>query len=131
MVEQAFYTAFAELDLAAMRRVWSPLAETFCVHPGGNPLRGTDAVLQSWQEIFSSAHPPRITHRLIETHASADLEVHFVEERIQPSGEPGETSLVMATNVYRREPGGWQMVAHHASLPLMRVPRKRSAGSIH
>lgn len=130
-MEQAFYAAFADLDLAAMRRVWAPVAETFCVHPGGTALRGIDAVMQSWQEIFASARPPRVTHRLVETHASPDLEVRFVEERIQPAGDPGEASLVMATNVYRRDTSGWRMVAHHASLPLMKRAQKRPPRQVH
>ena len=131
LVEQAFYDAFRELDMTAMRRVWSPHQDSFCIHPGGAPLLGVKAVLQGWQEIFASAHPPRISYRLVETHGCPDLEVHLVEERIQPGGAAGKASLVMATNVYRRDEEGWRMVAHHASLPLVKALGKGAPRQVH
>lgn len=125
--EASFYGAFAAADGDAMARVWGRTGPILCVHPGGSLLLGRDAVLQSWSEIFSGTRSPAIEHQLIEAFTDADLAVHLVEERIRPSkGSRDEPTRVIATNTYRREPGGWRLVAHHGSLPL--VPRRSPSG---
>lgn len=125
--EAAFYGAFAATDVAAMARVWLDEGAV-CVHPGGVLLLGKDAVMQSWAEILSGATPPRIEHRLIRRITASDLQIHLVEERIQPGGETAATaSRVIATNIYAKGPGGWQLQIHHASLPLM--PARSAKGS--
>ena len=126
-VEAAFYGAFATTDLEAMARVWSAEGAV-CVHPGGTLLLGKDAVMQSWAEILSGAARPRIEHRVISRITGANLEIHLVEERIQPGGDPAATpSRVIATNVYTAGPEGWRLRIHHASLPLM--PARSAKGS--
>jgi uncharacterized protein (TIGR02246 family) len=126
-VESAFYAAFAATDLDAMARVWVDEGAV-CVHPGGAVLLGKEAVMQSWAEILTGATPPRIEHRLIQHITGSDLEIHLVEERIQPGGEAAATpSLVIATNVYARGDQGWRLRVHHASLPLM--PARSARGS--
>lgn len=124
--ETAFYEAFAATDLAAMGLVWRE--ESVCVHPGGALLVGKSAVMQSWAEILGGAASPRIEHRRIHQIDAADLRIHVVQERIQPAGDPAATpSLVIATNIYARDPGGWRLSIHHASLPLM--PARSDKGS--
>jgi ketosteroid isomerase-like protein len=125
--EAAFYAAFAATDVAAMARVW-PDEGPVCVHPGGVLLLGKDAVMQSWVEILSGATPPRIEHCLISSIAAGDVQIHLVEERIWPGRDASASpSRVIATNVYSKGPGGWQLRIHHASLPLM--PGRAATGS--
>ncbi|MGE5152667.1 MAG: nuclear transport factor 2 family protein [Bdellovibrio bacteriovorus] len=127
-VEAAFYAAFAATDLRAMERVWLDGERTVCVHPGGGLLMGKGAVMQSWSEILMGAAPPRIEHRLINRIESAEIRVHLVEERIQAGGDPAAPlNLVIATNVYTRDSAGWHLMAHHASLPLMRKGSAKGA----
>lgn len=124
--EAAFYDAFAATDLTAMGLVWRE--EAVCIHPGGALLLGKTAVMQSWAEILSGAAPPRIEHRMIRRIKAADVRIHVLEERIQPGGDPAASpSLVIATNIYARDPGGWRLSVHHASLPLM--PDRSDKGS--
>ncbi len=118
--EAAFYEAFRTLDLAQMARVWVDSAEASCIHPGGALLQGTDTILASWAEIFRESQPPRVTHRTIQISADGHLAVHTVEEDVR-SGGGGRQALILATNVYRRVDDGWHMLAHHASLPLVKV----------
>jgi hypothetical protein len=106
--EAAFYSAFAEVDIEVMDRVWARRVEVLCVHPGGSLLRGRPAVMQSWMEIFSGTQPPRVEYRLLG---------RFGRNAEAPN-------RVLATNVYTREEGSWRMVEHHASLPLV----ERSGG---
>ena len=130
--EEAFYRAFAALDHAAMRRVWSTEGPVSCVHPGGPLLQGLQAVLQSWSEIFGGSQPPRLRWECLSSLESGDLAVHVTEEHIH-SGDPdtGRGARVVATNVFRREAAGWRLVQHHASLPLMRQTRTQRAASLH
>lgn len=120
--EQAFYDAFRALDLAAMQSVWADTPDVSCVHPGGQLLRGTSDVLASWREIFDDASPPRVDYRMVQASRDQRLAVHTVEERVSSGG--GRRAIVVATNVYVLRGGGWSMLAHHASLPL--VERTRS-----
>lgn len=129
--EAAFYEAFATLDLQKMTGVWAQREDIYCIHPGGHPLTGARDVLQSWAEIFGSAHPPQITQRLIETHAASDVAIRLVEERIRPGGDRTEASIVMATNIYARGPSGWFLIAHHASLPLVKPRAPGKSGHLH
>jgi ketosteroid isomerase-like protein len=128
--ERAFYAAFAACDVEAMRLVWADSEETLCVHPGGPLLRGKDAVMQSWAEILGGASAPEVSHREIQRVAAGDLVIHTVEESIRPGDSDDPPTRIIATNVYRRTPAGWRMLAHHASLPVMRRSR-REAGSLH
>jgi uncharacterized protein (TIGR02246 family) len=131
-VERTFYEAFSRLDLETMQRLWAEDADVSCIHPGGPLIQGKDGVIQSWGEIFTSASPPTIEYRVLSTRAAEDLAVHLVEERIRPSGErSAEATRVLATNVYVVREGGWRMLAHHASLPLVGGSKGRPRGPLH
>lgn len=126
--EAAFYAAFAATDLGIMAGVWDDGEDTLCIHPGGGLLQGRAAVMQSWMEIFSGAHPPTIEVEAVTTLVSGDLAVHVRTESIRPNGQRAEqASRVLATNVFRRRGGSWYLVVHQASLPL-RVRPARGTG---
>ena len=128
--ESAFYAAFADRDVKAMRRVWADDARALCIHPGGSLLRGTAAILQSWAEILSGAAPPEIRHHEIQRLAAGDLAVHTVEELIRPAHSGQAPTRVIATNIYVRTTSGWRLLAHHASLPLV-TQGKRDPTALH
>lgn len=117
-VEAAFYAAFRALDVEQMGRVWLISPDASCIHPGGALLQGTDAILASWAEIFRDSRPPRVLHRTLQVSADRHLAVHTVEESVN-SGSGTHQAVILATNVYRYSDGGWRMLAHHASLPLV------------
>lgn len=48
----AFYAAFAEMDYAAMARLWGRGDSVRCTHPGAALIQGRDAVLASWAHVF-------------------------------------------------------------------------------
>jgi ketosteroid isomerase-like protein len=117
-VERAFYEAFVNRDLEAMRRVWSDEATAACVHPGGGLLLGPKSIMQSWADIFHGATAPQLQVRPIQVRTDAELALHLVEERIR-SADQSRAATVIATNVYQRTADGWLMRLHHASLPLV------------
>jgi ketosteroid isomerase-like protein len=129
-VESAFYEAFRSLDIAAMQAVWIDSADATCVHPGGGLVRGRNAVVESWVEIFRGSRPPDIAHSLISAEVCDDLAVHWVREHIRSAD--GNEAIVIATNVYRRSGPHWRMLSHHASLPLVEAgPQKSSGRALH
>jgi hypothetical protein len=119
--EQAFYRAFETTDLALMGRLWLEGDAVRCIHPGGDLLTGYGPVLASWRGILAGADRPTLRYRVLDRQHAAELALHLVEEQIGPHGADVETGLnrILATNVYQRTPGGWRMVLHHASLPLI------------
>jgi uncharacterized protein (TIGR02246 family) len=117
--QDAFYAAFAATDLAAMAEVWGEETESLCIHPGGGPLKGKAAVMESWVEIFSAAQPPSVEVEPLTGMTSGDLAVRVLVELIRPNGRPAEAaSRVLATNVFQRRDGSWRLIEHHASLSL-------------
>jgi ketosteroid isomerase-like protein len=130
--ELAFYRAFEALDLDHMGQIWSDAADTLCIHPGGGLLHGKTAIMQSWAEILGGAEKPAISIRPIQQLQGLDLAVHLTEESIRPRGQgTGDATRVLATNVYRREQGGWRLVEHHASLPLVRTRAGEAKRDLH
>lgn len=132
--EEAFYEAFARLDLGRMNAVWADLTETLCIHPGGPLVRGKAAVIESWREILSGSEPPSVSYRALQRFGSGTLAVHLVEELIAPSARTqAEPTRVLATNVYRHIEGSWRLVGHHASLPLVtpRAPEAAQSSRLH
>jgi ketosteroid isomerase-like protein len=116
--ERAFYEAFANRDLSAMRSVWQDDATAACLHPGGGLLLGLEAIMQSWAEIFAGSSAPSLQVRPIHVDKDGGLALHLVEERIR-SANQDRGATVIATNVYQRMSNGWLMRLHHASLPLV------------
>ena len=50
-----FYEALTNRDLGLMERLWFPAEWVECVHPGMGPIRGWDAVRESWGVLFAAA----------------------------------------------------------------------------
>ena len=126
----AFYSAFENADLDAMRDLWLEDAETLCVHPGAMPVRGTPAISRSWALIM--ANTPYIQFFLTDVEVSVlgstssggsviasvtcTENVLTGDERTGPDAFGGAKAV--ATNVFVRMADGWRLWIHHAS-PVM------------
>lgn len=114
-VEQAFYEALNQADVAQMMACWAEEDDIVCVLPGGARLIGAGAIRAAFESLFSQGHvqaSPQQVHR-IEGLACA---VHHLVERVAVLTAEGErTAWVTATNVYHKTAQGWRLVAHHAS----------------
>ena len=113
--EAAFYAAFSQCDLQAMQALWAR-DDVVCVHPGSAAITGYEAVMRSWEHIFSNAERPMIRTKVIQCIASEDLVLQMTEEYLSSPTNPSRGAVVLASNSYRRDAGGWSMVAHHASV---------------
>ncbi|WP_035694023.1 nuclear transport factor 2 family protein [Azospirillum halopraeferens] len=119
-LNQAFYRAFADRNYAAMDALWARHLPVTCLHPGWMPLRGRDAVMQSWRDLLANPVPTLIRPR----HAAVQL---YTDSGLVICEEVLAESVLMASNLFVREDGAWRL-AHHQSGPLApqaRVDRPR------
>ena len=104
----AFYRAFAERDVSAMRELWARESPVACTHPAWPALIGRDLVLRSWRGILENPDAPSIEHRNAVVHRSGDSAIVLCREIV--NGSPLEV-----TNVFVLEDGNWRLAHHHAS----------------
>jgi hypothetical protein len=103
---EAFYRAFADRDIALMEALWAgdPVA---CIHPGWPALTGRRAVMESWRRILANDRAPAITCRAADAFVMGDGAFVICYEEI-------EGSVLVATNVFRRDGRRWLLVHHQA-----------------
>jgi ketosteroid isomerase-like protein len=125
--EAAFYEAFENADYPAMMAVWSAETDIECIHPLGDRLMGPEAVAESWRRVLSGGK--RMQFRLAHTKRfqTNRLAIHILYENITIAGK--QQPPVIATNIYRFNGQGWQMIFHHAS-PSTRIGKSDSAGDV-
>ena len=111
--EAAFYDAIERGDMSALNNVWSSDENIVCIHPGSTRIEGRTDVLQSFSELFSDA--PSLSFSIVDAlHTGNDsLAIHLVREEIKLDGQV--VSVMVSTNIYHVEAGGWRMLLHHAS----------------
>ncbi|HSV40794.1 MAG TPA: nuclear transport factor 2 family protein [Nocardioidaceae bacterium] len=114
----AFYEAFEQGDIDAMRALWLDGPDTICVHPGGTPLRGTSAIARSWALIM--ANTPYIQFFLTDVEVSVQGDVATVTctENVLTGDENPDVfggARAVATNVFLRRGDDWRLWVHHAS----------------
>jgi len=123
---QAFYDAVESSDLDGLEAVvlTGPLAESVSVvHPGWPVLRGRREVMRSYALIMANTEYIQFFLTDVEVAVDGDVALVTCTENIL-SGGPAEEDgsagslvggRVVATNVFRRGEGGWQLWVHHAS----------------
>ncbi len=109
----AFYTAFATGDLAAMDAVWAKRAPVCCIHPGWTALNDRDAIMESWRGILHTSETggrrQTAAIRCVRPKAFLLGDAAWVAcYEILPNG------ILIATNIFVPEDGAWRMVHHHA-----------------
>jgi len=104
---EAFYRAFADRDLAAMEALWSARSPVACIHPGWNLIAGRDQVMASWRGILSNPQSPAVACRRPQVFMQGDSAFVVCFEEV-------DGAFLIATNYFRREPGGWKMTHHQA-----------------
>ena len=111
--EAAFYDAIERADMTALDAVWSSDENIVCVHPGASRIEGRVAVMESFKQMFSEA--PILDFSIVDTLYTGNdsLAIHLVREEIALDGQV--VSIMVSTNIYQMEEGGWRMLLHHAS----------------
>ncbi len=113
---EAFYAAFAAMDMDAMSRCWSRSARDACIHPGWDALLGWPSVRESWRAIFAGTGFARFQITDARTQVVGDMAWVTCEENMMMVSH-GMTShgRVAATNLFQRTDEGWKLVLHHGS----------------
>jgi hypothetical protein len=103
----AFYSAFAAHDAAAMDGLWAQDGPIACIHPGWGVLSDRRRIIDSWRAIFDSPDAPNIVCVAPQAFLIGDVGFVVCFEQI------GATCLI-ATNLFARRDGAWKMVHHQA-----------------
>ena len=103
-----FYQAFAERDFRRMDDLWASVSPVSCIHPGWSPLLGRGPVMASWHAILRS------DRMMIEPTGARAFIAGDGAYVVCFEGAPGQTPMLVATNVFARERGAWKMVHHQA-----------------
>jgi ketosteroid isomerase-like protein len=121
---EEFYRALTNRDMPAMERVWFPADWVECVHPGVGPIRGWEAVRDSWTQLFAADGTLLIAPTDVQVRLVGDVAWVSCDERIAARSDGRMvSSLAHATNVFVRHDGVWRLVTHHVSLvPFVPLP---------
>ena len=114
-VEDAFYDALRQGDLATVMSLWADDDDVVCIHPGGPRLSGLATIRESWEGILREGGLP-VTPTQRQCVTGAVLAVHHVIEEIKVSSPRGaQIAHCFATNVFVKDASGWRLLSHHAS----------------
>lgn len=122
----ALYAAVEGGDFDAMSTMWvdGPVGDSaVCVHPGWPAVLGRGPILRSWALIMANTTYIQFFLTDVEATVVEDIGVVSCQENIltglgTSGGDDGSGfsgGRVVATNVFRRSPSGWQVWMHHAS----------------
>ena len=106
-VNDAFYGAFRSCDLETMEQLWARRDPVACIHPGWRAMTNREEVMESWQGILEGGRTPDIACRGAEVFVTG--ETGFVV-----CYEVFGTTVLVATNLFRKEDGTWRLVHHQA-----------------
>lgn len=126
-----FYEALSKQNLLDMEQIWSHAPHVRCVHPGAAIIEGWDAIRESWRDMFTraicltvEAHEPRVT-------VLGPTAIVTCRERITRfTLEGSSVAAALATNVFEKRNGRWQLVHHHASAYDPPPPRSGGGGPL-
>jgi len=111
-----FYRAFESLDILRMAAVWAKGDHVNCIHPGWSLLSGWDSVKASWEMIFSNTKEIRLTLTDVRVQIRGPLAwVVLTENLLSHVQQDVTATTLLATNIYEKTDGIWQMIHHHAS----------------
>ncbi|KAL7541094.1 hypothetical protein ACHAXR_012628, partial [Thalassiosira sp. AJA248-18] len=136
----AFYEAFSLQDPEGMKDVWWQSPSVMCIHPSHPPLIGSNAVYDSFSNIFENGMKGRARGGGGDSAASGGVFMTPVnirglsvrgttaslvcDEEVYSKGSAGESisrqggllvNKLLTSNVFRKIGGQWKMVHRHAS----------------
>lgn len=109
-LNQAFYRAFSNRDVAAMAALWAERLPVSCLHPGWGALIGREAVLTSWRDVLQAPDGVIVRPRNERVMLYGESALVLCEELLGGA-------VLAASNLFVREDGAWRL-AHHQSGPI-------------
>jgi ketosteroid isomerase-like protein len=118
-MNELFYRAFEQLDVALMDSIWAHQEYVTCIHPGWSIRVGWPAVRDSWVVIFNNTFSMEFELTELQVQVAADVAWVICTENITSRvGENPQNSRVVSTNLFERIGDEWKIIHHHGS-PLM------------
>ena len=117
-INDAFYEAFSQRDMAKMGQVWSHEPYIRNINPNGKEiLSGWEAVSAHWLSVFERFNPITITMENADIRLGPQVAWVVGQETFQATmeGDKQMTLKVLATNVFEKVNGQWLLVHHHGS----------------
>lgn len=117
LAEQAFYLAFVRKDIKLMEKVWANTVTTYCLHPAQQPLVGTTAIMNSWQQVFSSIQTTQLKIEHQNIGSDKNLAVHRVTEHIsmKTKEKTEQQATIHSINTFQCINNNWYMISHHSA----------------
>ncbi len=103
----AFYLAFANRDIDAMKDIWAHDAAITCIHPGWEPLMGREEVMESMEAILGNSPATNITCKNPSVRVFGDWACVICYEVL-------DQGYLAATNIFVHEEGQWRIIHHQA-----------------
>ncbi len=111
-----FYEALGDRDLELMKTVFVPDERAGCTHPGWIMLRGYDAIIQSWENVFDPEDKLHINLHNVTVDLRGDSAwVTCIQELTYIRRDPVMMNVSVSTNIFEKTDSGWLMLIHHAS----------------
>jgi len=111
-----FYTALGSRDLELMNTVFVRDERAGCTHPGWIMMRGWDAIMQSWENVFDPEDTLHINlHNVTVDIKGGTAWVTCLQELTYIKRDPVMMNVSVSTNIFEKTPSGWLMLIHHAS----------------
>jgi ketosteroid isomerase-like protein len=117
----AFYAALNEMfvgNITPMEAVWSHESDVSQLGPMGGRIVGWDAVGKEWRREAALKLGGKVVAENMQVVAGPCMGYTVTEEvgeNMTADGKPVEVRF-RATNIFRKEQGGWKMVHHHTDL---------------
>jgi ketosteroid isomerase-like protein len=115
---EQFYAALNRTldgDSSPMEQIWPHGSDVSAMHPFGGRMLGWDEVRDSWEQAAQAFSGGQVAlDEMVVVPISEDAAYTLGTEHGQ--GSIGEETVGIdwrATNIYRREAGGWKIVHHH------------------
>lgn len=111
-----FYEALGGRDLELMKTVFVADGRAGCTHPGWVMLRGYDAIIQSWENVFDPDDKLDINLHNVTVDLMGDTAwVTCIQELTYIMRDPVMMNVSVSTNIFEKTGAGWLMLIHHAS----------------
>lgn len=115
-VNERFYQALGERDIELMKTVFVRDVRAGCTHPGWIMLRGWEAIMQSWENVFDPEDQLHTNLHNITVDIKSDTAwVTCIQELTYIKRDPVMMNVSVSTNIFEKSESGWLMLIHHAS----------------
>jgi len=116
-----FYNALNAMfkgDIAPMKAVWSHADDVVYMGPGGSIRVGWSEVMKDWEGQAARKLGGKVTPKDVHFTVGDELAVMYTRETGQNTniGGKSEKVAIRATNLFRKEDGGWKVIGHHTDL---------------